>query len=56
MHRAPAGASLRLALERCIAGAHERLPYVVETVRGVVGDFLCEVDAAVALLEMLHEI
>jgi hypothetical protein len=51
--RTPTGTSLGLALERGVAGAHQRLADVVEAVRGVVRDFLGEVCAAVALLEML---
>ena len=56
MNRAPTGTSLSLALERSIAGTHQRLADVVEAVRRVVLDFLREIRAAVALLEVLHEV
>jgi len=56
MNRTPTGTCLRLAFERSVTGAHQRLADVVEAVRGVVGDFLREIRAAVALLEVLHEV
>mgnify|MGYP001302659413 CR=1 FL=1 len=56
MDRAPTRTSLGLTLERSVAGTHQRLTDVVETVRGVVRDFLSEVRAAVALLEVLNEV
>lgn len=56
MDRTPTGTSLGLAFERGVAGAHQRLADVVEAMRGVVCDFLSEVRAAVALLEMLYEV
>ena len=56
MNRAPTGTSLSLALERSIAGTYQRLADVVEAVRRVVRDFLREIRAAVALLEVLHEV
>lgn len=56
VNRAPTGTSLGLALERSVAGTHQRLADVVEAVRGVVRDFLSEIRAAVALLEVLHEV
>ena len=56
MNRAPTGTGLGLALERSVAGAHQRLADVVEAVRRVVRDFLREIRAAVALLEVLHEV
>jgi hypothetical protein len=52
VHRTPPGTSLGFAFQRRVAGAHQSLADVVEAVRRVVGDFLCEVGAAVALLEM----
>jgi len=56
MNRTPTGTSLGLTFERSVAGAHQRLADVVEAVRGMVSDFLREIRAAVALLEVLHEI
>ena len=56
VNRTPTGTSLGLAFERCVAGAHQRLADVVEAVRRVVRDFLREIRAAVALLEVLHEV
>ena len=50
--RTPAWPGFCLTFERRVAGAHQGLPDVVEAVRGVVGDFLGEVRAAVALLEV----
>jgi hypothetical protein len=52
----PAWPGFSLAFESCVAGAHQGLPDVVEAVRGVVGDFLGEVHAAVALLEVADEV
>ena len=54
--RAPTRTSLGLALERSVASTHQCLADVVEAVRGVMRDFLCEVRATVALLEVLHEV
>jgi hypothetical protein len=54
--RTPAGTGFGFAFERRVAGAHQGLPDVVEAVGGVVGDFLREIRAAVALLEVADEV
>jgi len=54
--RTPTRTSLGLTLKGSITGTHQRLADVVEAMCGVVRDFLCEVRAAVALLEVLNEV
>jgi hypothetical protein len=56
VNRTPTRTSLGLAFERGVTGAHQRLADVVEAVCGVVRDFLGEVRAAVALLEVLYQV
>jgi hypothetical protein len=56
MHRTPPRTSLGFAFQRRVASTHQGLADVVEAVCRVVGDFLREVVASVALLEMLDEV
>jgi hypothetical protein len=54
--RTPPRSRFCLALESRVAGAHQGLADVVEAVCGMVGDFLGQVCAAVALLEVADEV
>ena len=56
VHMAPTWTGVRLAFQRRISSAHQGLANVVEAVRGVVSDFLSEVLASVALLEVLDQV
>lgn len=56
MHRTPTWSGLCLPFERGVTGTYKGLPDVIEAMRGMVGDFLREVRAAVALLEVLDEV
>lgn len=56
MHRTPARACVGLAFEGRVTGAHDCLSDVIEAVRRMVRDFLGEVCAAVALLEVFDQV